>query len=180
MEEVLALRFAIDWLSAALNDATEFIDMATKRRYSRYAGAANRKDLSPMQQQMELLKEKSLDSFGHMWTEDAEMRGVANLAIRLFDGLEGQQAMHFAATVSTEILKAMWKGVHPMLASVAKLGISRIAETSSSMGMLPPPSLADVDEDVSNSPAFDRIAASYMPPPSDCLELVSALPRGVT
>jgi len=121
-----------------------------------------------------------VDSFAHMWTDDAELRGVATLAMRLFDGLEGPTALHFAATVTGQILLAMWKGVSPMLAERAATCISRIGESHAASGMLPPPVLEERDEDSSNSPVFDRIAASYAPPPQDCLELVSALPRGVT
>lgn len=180
MEEVLALRFAIDWLSACLADAQEFVDTATRRHFRRPGGVAQRKDLTKLERQIAALKEKSTDSFASMWTDDAELRGVASLAIRLFDGLEGPSAVYFAATVSSQILLAMWKGVHPMLVSLATLGISRIAESHSSMGMLPPPPLEDRDEESSSSPVFDRIADSYKPVPKDCLELVSALPRGVT
>jgi len=180
MEEILALRFAIDWLSASLQDATEFLDIATKRHFRRPGGATTRKDLTPLQMQMAALKEKSVDSFANMWTDDAELRGVATLAIRLFDGLEGPSALHFAASAVSQIVLAMWKGVHPMLAEHASIGIGRIAETHSAMGMLPPPALGDRDEDASSSPVFDRIAASYAPASRECLELVSALPRGVT
>jgi hypothetical protein len=193
MEEVLALRFAIDWLATSLADAQEFLDTAAKRHHRRPTGASQRKDLTLLEKQMAALKETSLDSFAHPWSDDAELRGVATLAIRLFDGLEGQTAVHFAATVSAQVLKAMWKGVHPMLANLATIGISRIAESASApskivsgldkdkvMEMLPQPPLDDRDEEASASPVFDRIAASYAPPSKDCLELVSALPRGVT
>lgn len=180
MEEVLALRFAIDWLSQSLQDAQEFLDISVKRHFRRPGGVSARKDLTPLQMQMAALKEKSVDSFANMWTDDAELRGVATLAIRLFDGLEGPSALHFAASVTSQILLAMWKGVHPMLAERATMGIQRIAEAHSAMGQLPPPGLEDRDEDTSSSPVFDRIAASYAPASRDCLELVSALPRGVT
>merc|ERR1719491_2596335 len=66
-----------------------------------------------------------------------------------------------------------------MLAERASIGIARIAETHAAMGMLPPPGLEDRDEDFSNTPVFDRIAASYAPASRECLELVLALPRGV-
>lgn len=180
MEEVLALRFAIDWMSQSLQDAQEFLDIATKRHFRRPGGVSMRKDLTPLQMQMAALKEKSVDSFANMWSDDAELRGVATLVIRLFDGLEGPSALHFSASVVSQILLAMWKGVHPMLAERASIGIARIAETHAAMGMLPPPALEDRDEDFSNSPVFDRIAASYAPASRECLELVQALPRGVT
>merc|ERR1719181_1827340 len=46
--------------------------------------------------------------------------------------------------------------------------------------MLPAPVLEERDEESTNSSVFERVANSYAPPSSDCLELVSALPRGVT
>jgi hypothetical protein len=180
LEEVLALRYAIDWLTLSIQDAQDFLDLTTKRQFRGRLDAANRKDLTPLERQMATLKQKSVDSFAHMWTDDAELRGVATLAIRLFDGLEGTSALHFATTVTGQILLAMWKGVHPMLAERATCCISRMGESQSAMGSLPPPALDDRDEDGSSSPVFDRIAASYEPPSSECLELVSALPRGVT
>jgi hypothetical protein len=180
MEEVMALRFAIDFLSASLQDAQEFLDISCRRQYKRPGGIAARADLTPLEKQMATLKEKSVDSFAHMWTDGAELRGVSTLAIRLFDGLEGPTAVHFAATVSAQIMLAMWKGCGPMLAERAAISIARIGESHSSMGMLPAPALEERDEDNSNSQVFDRVAASYSPPSPDCLELVSALPRGVT
>mmetsp|Transcript_22743 Transcript_22743/g.43695 ORF Transcript_22743/g.43695 Transcript_22743/m.43695 type:complete len:1094 (-) Transcript_22743:125-3406(-) len=178
MEEVLALRFAIDWLSASMRDAQEFLDVATRRHYRRPMPKA-RADLTPVQQQLAALKEKSVDSFAQMWTDDAELRGVAALAARLYDGLEGPSALHFASTVTGQLLHAMWKGVQPLLAQRAAIGIGRISETHSSMGMLPPPPLSEQDEDQTQTPVYDRVAASYDPPSKECEELVSALPRGV-
>jgi tetratricopeptide (TPR) repeat protein len=180
MEEALALRFAIDWFAQSMADAQEFLDVQVRRQYKRPGGVSQRKDLTVLEKQMALLKEKSIDSFASMWTDDAELRGVASLCIRLFDGVEGPSALHFASTVSGQILLAMWKGVHPMLAERAAVGISRISEAHAQQGMLPPPPLDDRDEDVSASPVYDRIAASYAPPSRECKELVSALPRGVS
>jgi hypothetical protein len=179
MEEVLALRFAIDWLSACLQDAQEFLDVGTRRQFKRPGGATKR-SVNAVDQVRESAKEKSVDSFANMWTDDAELRGVASLAIRLFDGLEGPTAAQYAATVTSQILLAMWKGVYPMLAERAAVGIGRIAETHAAMGLLPPPPLQDKDEDNSNSPVYDRIAASYAKPCQECLDLVAQLPRGVT
>lgn len=178
MEEVLALRFAIDWLSLCIRDAQEFLDIATRRHYRRPMAKA-RADLTPVEKQLAALKEKSVDSFAQMWTDDAELRGVAALAARLYDGLEGPSSLHFAATVTGQLLHAMWKGVQPLLAQRAAIGIGRISEAHANMGMLPPPPLSEQDEDQTLTPAYDRVAASYDPPSKECEELVATLPRGV-
>jgi len=176
MEEVLGLRYAIDWLSASLQDAQDFLDLNTKRHYKRPGGLPIKKD--PNGKPVE--REMSVDSFANMWTDDAELRGVASLATRLFDGLEGPDAMHFATTVTSQILLAMWKGVSPLLAERAAIGISRISESHALMGQLPAPPLEDIDEVRAAAQMFDRIAASYAPPPQAYLELFAVLPRGVT
>jgi len=178
LEEVLALRFAIDWLTASMEDAQEFLDSATKRAYKRPV-AKSKVAADVVSQQLQALKEKTVDSFAMMWTDDAEMRGVSSLAIRLMDGLEGPSAMAFAATFTGQMLLAMWKGVAPMLAHHASMGIARIAESHAAMGLLPPPQLPEPDASNSKTAVFDRIAASYDRPSKDCEELVGALPRGV-
>eukprot|EP00930_Biecheleria_cincta_P042229 TRINITY_DN29049_c0_g1_i1.p1 TRINITY_DN29049_c0_g1~~TRINITY_DN29049_c0_g1_i1.p1 ORF type:complete len:1092 (+),score=220.44 TRINITY_DN29049_c0_g1_i1:77-3277(+) len=178
LEEVLALRFAVDWLSASMEDAQEFLDQATKRAYKRPVLKAKAAP-DPVSQQLAALKEKSVDSFAMMWTDDAELRGVASLAIRLMDGLEGPSAMLFAATFTGQMLLAMWTGVAPMLSHHAAMGIARIAESHAAMGLLPPPQLPEPDASTSRTAVFDRIAISYDRPSKDCEELVGALPRGV-
>lgn len=100
-----------------------------------------------------------MDSFSLMWTDDAELRGVASLAIRLMDGLEGPSALPFAATFVGQMLLAMWKGVAPLLAHHAATGIARIAETHAAMGRLPAPQLPEPDASTSRTAVFDRVAA---------------------
>mmetsp|Transcript_89113 Transcript_89113/g.195211 ORF Transcript_89113/g.195211 Transcript_89113/m.195211 type:complete len:1031 (+) Transcript_89113:136-3228(+) len=178
LEEVLALRFAIDMLSLAMKDGEEFIDMQTKR-LMRKAVPKQRLPGNAVEAELMALKQKTIDSFGMMWTDDAEIRGIASLSARLMDGLEGPSAVHFAATFTAQILLAMWKGAQPLLSQRAALGISRIAETHAVLGSLPPPPLEDADNEQSETAVFDRIALSYGPPSKDCRELVSALPRGV-
>jgi len=178
LEEVLALRFAIDLLTLAMKDAEEFIDLQTKR-LQRKALPRQRVPGDAVEAELMALKEKSVDSFAMMWTDDAELRGIASLASRLMDGLEGPSAVHFAATFTGQILLAMWKGVQPMLAHHASVGIARIAESHAVIGSLPSPALDDRDADKSQTAVFDRIALSYGPPSRDCKELVMALPRGV-
>ncbi|CAE7949318.1 unnamed protein product [Symbiodinium sp. KB8] len=121
LEEVLALRFAVDWMSLSMEDAQEFLDQATKRAYKRPV-VKPKAAPDPVSQQLAALKEKTVDSFSLMWTDDAELRGVASLAIRLMDGLEGPSALTFAATFVGQMLLAMWKGVAPMLAHHAATG----------------------------------------------------------
>lgn len=178
LEEVLALRFTVDWLSAAEQDAQEFLDHSTRRLLKR---SAPKTKVAPdfMSQQLAALKEKSVDSFSMMWTDDAELRGVAALAIRLMDSLEGPSAMQFAATFTGQMLLAMWKGVEPLLAHHAAMGIARIADSHAAIGKLPPPPLQDLDADVSQTAVFDRIEQSYDKPSKNCEDLVAALPRGV-
>eukprot|EP00440_Ansanella_granifera_P005804 gb/GFBE01006295.1/.p1 GENE.gb/GFBE01006295.1/~~gb/GFBE01006295.1/.p1 ORF type:complete len:1064 (+),score=307.55 gb/GFBE01006295.1/:1-3192(+) len=178
LEEVLALRFAVDWLTLSMEDAQEFLDQATKRAYKRPITKAKTAP-DPVSQQLAALKEKTVDSFAMMWTDDAELRGVASLAIRLMDGLEGPSAMAFAATFTGQMLLAMWKGVAPMLGHHAAMGIARIAESHAAMGMLPPPQLPEPDASTSRTAVFDKVAASYDRCSKDCEELVNALPRGV-
>ncbi|CAE8689615.1 unnamed protein product, partial [Polarella glacialis] len=178
LEEVMALRFTIDWMTAAMEDGQEFLDQATKRAYKR-STIAPKVAPDPVSQQLARLKEKSVDSFSQMWTDDAELRGVASLAIRLMDGLEGPSSMLFSATFVGQMMLAMWKGVQPLLAHHAAMGIARIAESHAAMGLLPPPQLQAADAVASYAAVFDRIAASYDPPSKDCQELVGALPRGV-
>lgn len=178
LEEVLALRFAIDWLSASMQDAQEFIDQQT-RRYQKKPAPRGRLPGDAVEAQLAALKEKTVDSFAMMWTDDAELRGVASLAARLFDGLEGPSALHFAATFTSQMLLALWKGVEPLLAHHASVGIARIAESHAVVASLPPPALHELDADRSQTAVFDRVALSYGPVSKDCRELVSALPRGV-
>lgn len=178
LEEVLALRFTIDWLTASIEDGQEFLDQATKRAYKRPVGKPKAAP-DAVSQQLAALKEKTVDSFAHMWTDDAELRGVASLVIRIMDGLEGPSAMLFATTFTAQMLLAMWKGLEPMFAHYASMGIARIAESHSTIGRLPPPALPDADAAKSQTPVFDRIANSYDPPSKDTQELVGALPRGV-
>jgi len=178
LEEVLALRFAVDWMAMSMEDAQEFLDQATKRAYKRPV-LKPKAAPDPVSQTLAALKEKSVDSFSLMWTDDAELRGVASLAIRLMDGLEGPSALPFAATFVGQMLLAMWKGVAPLLAHHAATGIARIAETHAAMGRLPAPQLPEPDASTSRTAVFDRVAASYDRPSKDCEELVNALPRGV-
>jgi len=178
LEEVLALRFAVDWMALSMEDAQEFLDQATKRAYKRPV-LKPKAAPDPVSQQLAALKEKTIDSFSLMWTDDAELRGVASLAIRLMDGLEGPSALPFAATFVGQMLLAMWKGVAPMLAHHAATGIARIAESHAAMGRLPAPQLPEPDATTSRTAVFDRVAASYDRPSKDCEELVNALPRGV-
>jgi len=178
LEEALALRFAIDWLNLSMKDAEDFLDLQTKR-LQRKAMPRARLPGDAVEAQLQALKEKSVDSFAMMWSDDAEIRGIASLATRLMDGLEGPSAMHFAATFAGQLMLALWKGVHPLLAHHANMGIARIAESHAVVGGLPPPALQDADAEKSQTAVFDRIALSYGPPSKDCKELVSALPRGV-
>eukprot|EP00933_Yihiella_yeosuensis_P081880 TRINITY_DN95585_c0_g1_i1.p1 TRINITY_DN95585_c0_g1~~TRINITY_DN95585_c0_g1_i1.p1 ORF type:complete len:1064 (-),score=231.26 TRINITY_DN95585_c0_g1_i1:52-3243(-) len=182
LEEVLALRFTIDWLSLAMDDAQEFLEQSLRRSYKRPVPKA-KMDVDPatakVQAKLAAIKEKSIDSFGMMWTDDAELRGVASLSVRLMDGLEGPSAMLFAATFTGQMLLAMWKGIEPMLAHHASMGIARIAESHGTMGRLPPPGLPDLDAANSQTAVYDQIASSYDHPSKDCQELVGALPRGV-
>jgi len=178
LEEVLALRFTVDWLTAAEQDGQDFLDHSTRRVLKR---SVPKTKVAPdfISQQLAALKEKSVDSFSMMWTDDAELRGVAALAIRLMDSLEGPSAMQFAATFTGQMLLAMWKGVEPLLAHHAAMGIARIADSHAAIGSLPPPPLQDLDADVSQTAVFDRIEASYAKPSKNCEDLVQALPRGV-
>jgi len=178
LEEVLALRFAVDWMSLSMEDAQEFLDQATKRAYKRPV-LKPKAAPDPVSQQLAALKEKTVDSFSLMWTDDAELRGVASLAIRLMDGLEGPSALTFAATFVGQMLLAMWKGVAPMLAHHAATGIARIAESHAALGRLPAPQLPEPDSTTSRTAVFDRVASSYDRASKDCEELVNALPRGV-
>jgi len=178
LEEVLALRFAVDWMSLSMEDAQEFLDRATKRAYKRPVLKVKAAP-DPVSQQLAALKEKTVDSFSLLWSDDAELRGVANLAIRLMDGLEGPSALTFAATFVGQMLLAMWKGVRPLLAHHAATGIARIAESHAALGRLPAPQLPEPDATTSRTAVFDRVAASYDRPSKDCEELVNALPRGV-
>mmetsp|Transcript_92645 Transcript_92645/g.198599 ORF Transcript_92645/g.198599 Transcript_92645/m.198599 type:complete len:1057 (+) Transcript_92645:92-3262(+) len=178
LEEVLALRFAIDFLSASMQDAQDYLEHSTRRIYKR-SQPKPKVTHDKVAKQLQELKEKTVDSFAMMWTDDAELRGVASLAARLMDGLEGNCALHFAATFVGQMMMAMWKGLHPLFAHHATIGIQRIAETHSAIGMLPPPPLQDQDNDKSESAVFDRVAGSYAKPRPECEELVAALPRGV-
>eukprot|EP00931_Biecheleriopsis_adriatica_P045930 TRINITY_DN2632_c0_g1_i2.p1 TRINITY_DN2632_c0_g1~~TRINITY_DN2632_c0_g1_i2.p1 ORF type:complete len:1067 (-),score=265.69 TRINITY_DN2632_c0_g1_i2:166-3366(-) len=178
LEEVLALRFAVDWLTASMEDAQEFLDQATKRTFKRPV-LKPKTAPDPVSRQLAALKEKTVDSFAMMWTDDAELRGVASLAIRLMDALEGPSAMSFAATFCGQMMLAMWKGVAPLLSHHAANGINRIAESHAAMGLLPPPQIPEPDASTSRTGVFDLIARSYDRPSKDCEELVNALPRGV-
>lgn len=177
MEEVLALRFAVDWLSASLLDAQEFLEHSTKRTHRRpLQPAAN---TGHGFQHLAGMKESSVDSFAMMWTDDAELRGVASLAARLMDGLEGPAALQFAATFMGQLLLAMWKGLEPMLAHQTSVTITRIAESQATRGTLPAPLLPETDEDASQTAGFYIIANSYKAPSSYTKEMIAALPRGV-
>eukprot|EP00425_Heterocapsa_triquetra_P003347 CAMPEP_0195059998 /NCGR_PEP_ID=MMETSP0448-20130528/7362_1 /TAXON_ID=66468 /ORGANISM="Heterocapsa triquestra, Strain CCMP 448" /LENGTH=1085 /DNA_ID=CAMNT_0040090345 /DNA_START=94 /DNA_END=3351 /DNA_ORIENTATION=+ len=178
LEEVLALRFAIDWLSLSMQDAQEFVEQQT-RRINKRSVPKPKVQHDVVARQLQALKEKTVDSFAMMWTDDAELRGVASLAARLMDGLEGPSALPLAATLAGQMLLALWKGVEPLLEHHAKMGIARIAESQAAAGLLPPPSLQPADADSSHSSVFDRVALSYAPPSKECKELISALPRGV-
>jgi hypothetical protein len=125
------------------------------------------------------LKEKTIDSFQMMWSEDAELRGVAMLAGRVMDALDGPGCAQFAATSAAQILLAVWKGCEPMFTHLATKGISRISEAHAQRGILPSPPLEEQDADDSHTNVFDRVADSYKGPSKDCLELIDALPRGV-
>ena len=48
-------------------------------------------------------KEKGVDSFAMMWTDDAECRAVATLATKLIEGLEGPSSAMLAATLAGQI-----------------------------------------------------------------------------
>lgn len=177
MEEVLALRFAVDFLTASAQDAQAFLEQATRRK--RYAKQPAKPRGDKVERQLAELREKSVDSFAMMWTDDAELRGVASVAARIMDGLEGPQGGPMAATVVGQLLLAMWKGLHPLLEHYARAGIARIAESQAQAGTLPPPQLQEQDNDFSHTSVFDRIATSYGRPSEECLELCTALPRGV-
>jgi len=177
-EEVLALRFMVDWLSASMQDAQEFLDQSTRRFMKRPAPRTRIAD-NVVTMKLNELKEKSVDSFAQMWTDDAELRGVTSLASRVMDSLDGPSCAHFAAAFGGQILHAVWVGAGPMFARLAREGIARISEAHAAKGLIPPRSLAEHDADTSNTAAFDRVAASYGPPSKDCEELIQALPRGV-
>eukprot|EP00438_Fugacium_kawagutii_P020051 Skav201031 [mRNA] locus=scaffold3386:142589:152459:+ [translate_table: standard] len=66
-------------------DAQEFLDQATKRAYKRPV-LKPKAAPDPVSQTLAALKDTGNES---KWTDDAELRGVASLAIRLMDGLEG-------------------------------------------------------------------------------------------
>jgi len=181
LEEALALRFAIDALTACQQDAQDFIDQSSKRGVRQSAmprGKINPAEYA-LQQQLATLKEKTVNSFAMMWTDDAELRGVASLASRMVDSLEGANALEFAATCAGQMMLAAWKGVEPMLEHLAKAGVAKVAESHSMSGYLPPPSLPEVDSEMSHSTNFDLIANSYAPPSQDVKDLCDALPRGV-
>merc|ERR1711971_1316608 len=114
-----------------------------------------------------------------MWSDDAELRGVASLAARLVDTLEGPNATYFAATFVGQMTLAMWKGLAPMFQDQATRSINRMSEGQATKGVLPAPSLPEQDQAASVTQVFDRVASSYSLPSKDCQELVGALPRGV-
>jgi len=177
-EEVLALRFVVDWLQASMQDAQEFLDQATRRMLKR---AAPRKRLPDNVVSMKLaeLKEKTTDSFSMMWTDDAELRGVCGIVARVMENLDGPGCGQFAASITAQVLCATWNGCKPMFMSLAKQGVARITEAHSIRGFVPPPPLQEQDAHDSHTAAFDYVAASYAPPSKDCEELMQALPRGV-
>lgn len=177
MEEVLALRFAIDWLSASIQDAQEFLEQTTKRIHKRPPRSVNQREEE--QPHPTAPKERQVDSFAMMWTEDAELRGVASLATRLMDGLEGPTALQLAGTFAGQIILATWKGVEPMLAHLATMAIARTAESHAQKGTLPPPPLLELDEDVSQTKGFACTASSYDEAHEDTRDMVQSLPRGV-
>merc|ERR1719436_2277542 len=150
----------IDWLSASQQDAQDFLDQQT-RRFQKKPAPRGRVPGDRVEQQLMELKEKCVDSFAMQWSDDAELRGVASLCARLFDGLEGPSALHFAATFTSQMLLALWKGVEPLLAHHAAMGIARIAESHAVVASLPPPALQELDADRSQTAVFDKVALSY-------------------
>jgi len=177
LEEVLALRFAVDWLTASIQDAQDFLEQTTKRIHKRPPRSVNQMDDEPLHTHVQ--KERQVDSFAMMWTDDAELRGVTTLAMRLMDGLEGPAALSLAATFAGQIILATWKGVEPMLAHLATMAIARTAESHAQKGTLPPPPLLELDEDASQTRGFAQTAASYGEVHEETQDMVQRLPRGV-
>jgi len=175
MEEILALRFVIDWLSASIQDGQDFLEHTTKRIHKRPPRSVNAVDDPALPVQ----KERSVDSFAMMWTDDKELRSVATLAMRLFDGLEGPAALQLAATFAGQMVLAILKGVEPLLAHLASMAIARTAESHAQKGTLPPVMLPELDEDVSFSTGYHLVTSSFDEAHGETQEMVKSLPRGV-
>lgn len=177
MEEVLAIRFAIAWLSDSMKDAQEFLE-ARCRRKNRSAGsprnlAKTQKSKDP-EKQIAAMKEKAVDSFAFAWSPDAEMRGVTSVVTRLIDGLDGPGARDGLSTVVAQILLAVWKGAHPLFADLAAEAISDISEAQTVAGQLPTPHPRDLLDGLETA-GFDKITQSYCQPSAECQALVQAV-----
>jgi len=173
LEEVLALRFAIDWLSASMRDAQDFLDKSTRRIYKRPPQRSGTLQAAVTNRGV------AVSSFATVWSEDGEIRAVSSLAARLMDGLEGPAAAQAAATCVGQMLLAMWKGAEPLLSHLATSAIARMAESQAVSGTLPLPRLLERDEDASSTRGAQLVAFSYAPPSADTQDMMASLPRGV-
>lgn len=173
LEEVLALRFAIDWMEGCMQDSQEFLTADIRRAYKVRAKLGTDK----VSNQLAELKNKYSDSFATMWTDDAEARHVALLASTTISKLEGPARVSFAATHVCRMLSALWRGVEPMLSHFATLCIARLIDAH--VSRLPPPRLEERDEDLSQTTDFHLVSLSYQQPNQDTQDLVSAAPKGV-
>jgi len=180
IEDVYSMRFAVDLLESSMTDTEDFMMTWLKRKVKaaqfRGASKAKRGEKKKDQQGGELSgKDLAAESFAYVWVEDAELRGVLALCSRVLDSVEGPSAHLLGYTVACQFMMAMWKGLQPLMQTLAQNYVQGLAEGHSIGQQLPPPNCPD-PKDGHCSRRVGALSLSYGAPSKDCLVMIAASP----
>jgi len=160
-EEVMALRFGIEWMAECMNDGEQYLKSFLKKR-ARAALLRTKQDAD-----IDLKVLENEDSHAHVksmiqgvWTDDREIRCIMGFVERLMGSIEGSETQLQATTVACNLLIGVWKGSVSLFQDGAKRAIRQVETTHAVAGRLPVPAPRG-QLDAPETHQFDILAYSY-------------------
>ncbi|KAF4676293.1 hypothetical protein FOL47_006449 [Perkinsus chesapeaki] len=144
INDVISLRFAIDWLHECIDQGTQALETMNKRKAkaqleSISAAHASRRRKGDAEQPHQ-------QDGNFTWSDDGELRGVMGVSSKLIDIVCGSSAspLLHGACVSGHLLVAVWKGIEPMVSTLTQRYVNNVT-LGAGQHYLPPPGLELVD-----------------------------------
>ncbi len=177
LEEVIALRFCLDFLSESHRDSEDFMDHCLKRQEKAKRGQKGGKKAPLTGQDAARM---ALDSYVYStWSEDAEVRAISKHIQVLMNTLQGRDAHLQAMTCVAQLSLAMWKGLSPMLEASAAKAVSAIDARHIQNCTIPTP-MPEHPDDALNTATFHLMARSYeFTDPEKARQILNAAPTAI-
>eukprot|EP00397_Hematodinium_sp_SG-2012_P000155 GEMP01000155.1.p1 GENE.GEMP01000155.1~~GEMP01000155.1.p1 ORF type:complete len:1693 (+),score=422.40 GEMP01000155.1:3242-8320(+) len=181
LEEVMALRFGVDWMTMCLEDGEQYMQAFLKKRLKAKAQQRRMGKAKLEEAEAEMLAFPHVDSLVQgLWTDDSEIRSITKLVAKLVSSVEGNDAHLQATTVSCQLLLGVWKGAVNLFKDGALRAMEHISPTHATANKLPTPSPKD-RADALETHNFQIVAYSYdQHDVQDAAIVVRASPTAIT